>query len=73
MRDALALPPVERRTLALTRFANSYIHQNMADATTSVRLLLHLDGRTAVGSTTELGDGLRALVDRTIAATRLPS
>ena len=32
---------------ALTRFANSAIHQNVADATTTVRLRLHLDGRTA--------------------------
>ena len=37
---------------ALTRFANSRIHQNVADATTTVRLRLHLDGRTAGGSTT---------------------
>jgi predicted Zn-dependent protease len=62
---------VWREDLALTRFANSYIHQNVADSTTTVRLLLHLEGRTAVGSTTELGDGLRALVERTAAATRL--
>ncbi|MFC7548197.1 metallopeptidase TldD-related protein [Plantactinospora sp. GCM10030261] len=58
--------------LALTRFANSVIHQNVADATTRVRLRLHLSGRTAAGSTTVLGaDGLRDLVDRTIAAARL--
>jgi predicted Zn-dependent protease len=57
---------------ALTRFANSAIHQNVADATTTVRLRLHLDGRTAGGSTTRTdADGLRALVGRTIAAARL--
>lgn len=60
------------RAEALTRFANSAIHQNVADATTTVRLRLHLDGRTASGSTTltEAG-GLEALVERTIAAVRL--
>jgi predicted Zn-dependent protease len=57
---------------ALTRFANSAIHQNVADATTTVRLRLHLDGRTAGGSTTRVDtEGLQALVDRTIAAARL--
>jgi predicted Zn-dependent protease len=57
---------------ALTRFANSVIHQNVADATTTVRLRLHLDGRTAAGSTTVTDTaGLTALVERTIAAARL--
>ncbi|MGW0436350.1 TldD/PmbA family protein [Micromonospora sp. NPDC003197] len=61
-----------RSELALTRFANSYIHQNVTDATTRVRLRLHLDGRTAAGSTTLTSDdGLRGLVERTLAATRL--
>jgi predicted Zn-dependent protease len=61
---------VQHAELALTRFADSYIHQNVADATTYVRLRLHLDGRTAAGSTTVV-DGLSGLVDRTVAATRL--
>jgi predicted Zn-dependent protease len=57
---------------ALTRFANSAIHQNVADATTVVRLRLHLDGRTATGATTITGAaGLESLVERTIAAARL--
>ena len=57
---------------ALTRFANSAIHQNVADATTTVRLRLHLDGRTASGSTTRTDtDGLQALVERTVSAARL--
>ncbi|HYN92494.1 MAG TPA: metallopeptidase TldD-related protein [Pilimelia sp.] len=57
---------------ALTRFANSYIHQNVADAATTVRLRLHLAGRTATGATTVCAaHGLRALVERTVAATRL--
>jgi predicted Zn-dependent protease len=59
-------------TLALTRFANSFIHQNVADTTTTLRLRLHLDGRTATGSTTRVGpEGLAALVERTVAASRL--
>ncbi|MGW4941477.1 TldD/PmbA family protein [Actinoplanes sp. NPDC004185] len=57
---------------ALTRFANSAIHQNVADATTTVRLRLRLDGRTAGGSTTVTDpEGLQSLVERTIAASRL--
>ncbi len=43
---------VDRSRLALTRFANSVIHQNVADDTTSVRIRMHLDGRTASGSST---------------------
>jgi predicted Zn-dependent protease len=63
---------VEHTTQSLTRFANSFIHQNVADEITSVRLRLHLDGRTAAGSTTLTGgDGLRDLVDRTVEASRL--
>ncbi len=63
---------VSHETLALTRFANSYIHQNVADSTTRVRLRLHVDGRTAAGSTTlTVGDALRDLVDRAVAASRL--
>jgi predicted Zn-dependent protease len=63
---------VDHTALSLTRFANSFIHQNVADATTSVRLRLHLDGRTAAGSTTIVDrDGLSGLVERTIAAARL--
>jgi predicted Zn-dependent protease len=61
---------VEQRELSLTRFANSYIHQNVADATTSVRLRVHADGRTAGTSTTVL-DRLDDLVTRTLAAMRL--
>ena len=57
---------------ALTRFANSSIHQNVAEDTTTVRLRLHADGRTAAGSTTLTdADGLASLVERTIAAARL--
>ncbi|MGN9913260.1 TldD/PmbA family protein [Phytohabitans sp. LJ34] len=63
---------VGHTALALTRFANSFIHQNVADATTSVRLRLHADGRTASGSTTVTTDeGLTGLVRRTREAARL--
>jgi predicted Zn-dependent protease len=63
---------VQSEALALTRFANSYIHQNVADITTTVRLRLHVDGHTAAGSTTRIEPAsLRDLVDRTVAAARL--
>jgi hypothetical protein len=64
--------------LALTCFANSFIHQNIEESTITIRFRLHTEGRTAAGSTT-VGDtdGLRALVDRTFAAAdsarRIPS
>ena len=63
---------VRRREHALTRFAVSFIHQNVADETTEVRLRLHVGGRTAGGSTTVVGDaGLDALVRRTLDGGRL--
>lgn len=63
---------VERAHLALTRFANSYIHQNVADDTTWVRLRLHTGGRTATVATTLVDDaGLRTLADRVIEAARV--
>jgi predicted Zn-dependent protease len=59
-------------TLALTRFANSFIHQNVADTAETVRLRLHVDGRTAAASTNVVTpDGLRALADRALTAARL--
>ena len=55
----------DRRRLALTRFANSVIDQNVADDTTSVRVRMHVGGRTASGSSTLTDDeGLAALVAR---------
>jgi predicted Zn-dependent protease len=63
---------VSREELGLTRFANSRIHQNVADVAVTVRLRLHLNGRTAAGTTSRTDpDGLRQLVERTIAAARL--
>lgn len=59
----------DRHELALTRFANSVIHQNVAEDATILRVRIHHDGRTATSSGT-VGDAsaLRALVERTIAA-----
>ncbi|WBB66540.1 metallopeptidase TldD-related protein [Micromonospora sp. WMMD812] len=63
---------VTRSELALTRFANSFIHQNVAESTLGVRLRVHVDGRTAAGSGSVASpEGLRALVERTLAAARL--
>jgi predicted Zn-dependent protease len=57
---------------ALTRFATSMIHQNVAEDESSVFLKAIVDGRYASASTTQTtDDALRALVDRTIAAARL--
>ncbi|MEV6800758.1 metallopeptidase TldD-related protein [Micromonospora rifamycinica] len=63
---------VVRHELALTRFANSFIHQNVAESGVRVRLRVHVDGRTAAGGGSLVdADGLRALVGRTLAAARL--
>jgi predicted Zn-dependent protease len=63
---------VDRHALALTRFANSFIHQNVAEDTARVRLRLHLGGRTATASTTVTTTaGLTELAARTVAAARL--
>ncbi|MEU4770510.1 metallopeptidase TldD-related protein [Micromonospora sp. NPDC023644] len=70
--DAQAEAVVTRADLALTRFANSYIHQNVAESGVGVRLRLHVDGRTAAGNGSVVtAEGLRALVERTLAAARL--
>jgi TldD protein len=52
----------DRSQSALTRFANSFIHQNVDEDTTRVGVRAHRDGRTVSASTTT-GD-LSALVDR---------
>ncbi|MFI6076890.1 TldD/PmbA family protein [Actinoplanes sp. NPDC051343] len=71
-REAAAEVTVSHDAEALTRFANSAIHQNVAEATTSVRLRLHADGRTAGATTTVTSpEGLRSLVERTLAAARV--
>ena len=62
---------VNRVALALTRFANSYIHQNVADTATDVRLRIHSEGRTTSTSSTLVGaDALGDLVDRSVAAAK---
>jgi len=47
---------VERTRLSLTRFANSRIHQNVADDVLRARVRLHREGRTATLTSTRLDD-----------------
>jgi predicted Zn-dependent protease len=58
---------------ALTRFANSHIHQNMASDEHHVRLRVIVEGgRTAQSATTRVDDdSLTRLVESTLAAARL--
>jgi predicted Zn-dependent protease len=57
---------------ALTRFANSFIHQNVAEATAAVTVRVALEGRVARGTDTRTDDvGLAALAERTLEAARL--
>lgn len=69
---AAAEVTVTRAELALTRFANSFIHQNVGETHRTVRLRLHVAGRS-VASSGSVGtpEGLRELVERTLAAVRL--
>lgn len=63
---------VDWQAQGLTRFANSFIHQHVAEETTTVQLVLHADGRTATATTTRTdSDGLRQLVERTVASVRV--
>jgi predicted Zn-dependent protease len=63
---------VDRTASALTRFANSVIHQNVAEDSRHVSIRVHVDGRTASGSSTVTSDeGLTGLVERTLAAARV--
>ena len=77
MCDGSAEVTVRTGQHALTRFANSFIHQNVAESVASVSLRLSYDGRTANASTTfdpsasDLDDSLRTLVARTAKAARL--
>jgi predicted Zn-dependent protease len=68
-----ALVTCGQGTSALTRFANSRIHQNLASDDDHVRLRVVVDdGRIAQATTTRLDpDGLERLVEGTIAAARL--
>jgi predicted Zn-dependent protease len=59
-------------THALTRFANSTIHQNVAERGGYVSVRLQQDGRTARASTNRLDDGsLRAVVEEAAVITSL--
>ena len=61
-----------RNELALTRFANSVIHQNHAEDSTTVRVQIHHGGRTASGSGTVTDRAsLTAAVEQAIAAVGL--
>ena len=61
----------DRHRLALTRFANSVIHQNVAEDATTVRLVVHLDGRTVSGSSSVVSeDDVRSLVEQVSGAVR---
>jgi predicted Zn-dependent protease len=63
---------VDRHQLALTRFANSVIHQNVAEDITTVSIQIHHEGRTAATAATVTGDvDLVALVGRAVDAVRI--
>jgi predicted Zn-dependent protease len=63
---------VDRNKLALTRFANSVIHQNVAEDVSEVGIRIHHDGRTAATAATVTDDAeLAALVGRAVEAVRL--
>lgn len=70
--DAEVEVAVDHSRPALTRFANSVIHQNVAEEYVQVGVRVHVDGRTATASATVAGeDGLDALVSRVLAAAAL--
>ena len=57
---------------ALTRFANSFIHQNVAEEGITVSVRVAVDGKVASGSTTNITpEGLDRIVDDTIEVARL--
>jgi predicted Zn-dependent protease len=63
---------VDRHRLGLTRFANSVIHQNVAEDVTRMRVTVHLDGRTASGSASVVAsEDVDALVGRVADAVRV--
>jgi predicted Zn-dependent protease len=69
-RGAEAEVRVTRTSLALTRFANSAIHQNVADHSVHVSLRVHVDGRTASVSASR-PDAFDRLIDEAVSAARL--
>ncbi len=70
--DAEAEVIFTERAAALTRFANSRIHQNVAERDATVRIRLVRDARTGVASTNRLDDeGLREAMSRASATLAL--
>lgn len=70
--DAEAEAIFTERSAALTRFANSRIHQNVAERDATLRIRLVRDTRTGVASTNRLDDeGLREVVERASATLAL--
>jgi predicted Zn-dependent protease len=70
--DAEAEVIFTERRAALTRFANSRIHQNVAERDATVRIRLVRDDRTGVASTNRLDDeGLREAMARASATLAL--
>jgi predicted Zn-dependent protease len=66
---AQAAVTVTHTRQGLTRFANSFIHQNMVDEHTEIYLQLSVGGRPAAATTYRCDDkALRNLADRTMAA-----
>ena len=72
-RSAAAQVVVSSGETALTRFAGSFIHQNVAETETGVMLKVTLDGASATASTDQVGDdgALRQLVEQATAAARV--
>ncbi len=70
--DAEAEAIFTERSAALTRFANSRIHQNVAERDATLRLRLVREDRTGVASTNRLDDeGLREAIARASATLAL--
>jgi len=69
---AEAIVSVTRGTSALTRFANSVIHQNVAEDSEHVTLKCVIDGRSASATVNQVDvDTLERLVDRVLEAAEL--
>lgn len=69
---AEALVRVASTRGGLTRFATSFIHQNVAEDATTVAITLAVDGRVASATTTDTGDAaLSRLLDATLAAAQV--
>lgn len=56
---------------SLTRFANSFIHQNVSEEGTGISLTLVSDGRVSTSSGMLSGDGLPEFVARAVETTRV--